>query len=61
MKWYRVTTKSYFIKDHFIRALSQRDAQDEAYSHILDVAGELGADDYNIKIISLDEAFKEDL
>jgi hypothetical protein len=61
MKWYRVTTKSYFIKSHYIRALSQRDAQDEAYSHILDVAGELGADDYNIKIISLDEAFKEEL
>jgi hypothetical protein len=61
MKWYRVTTKSYFIKDHLIHALSQRDAQDEAYCHLLDVAGELGADDYNIKIIGLDEALKEDL
>ena len=61
MKWYQVTTKSHFIKEHLIHACSQRDAQDEAYSQILDVAGELGADDYNIKIISLDEAFKEDL
>lgn len=52
MKWYRVTTKSYFVKDHFIHACSQRDAQDEAYSHVFDAASELGVDDYRIKIIS---------
>jgi hypothetical protein len=60
MKWYRVTTKSCFIKDHLIHACSQRDAKDEAYNELFDIASELGADDYNIKIISLADALKED-
>jgi hypothetical protein len=58
MKWYRVTTKSCFIKEHLIHACSYRDAQDEAYSTLFDIASELNADDYDIKIISFDEALK---
>ena len=59
MKWYRVTTKSHFIKEHFIHACSSKAAQNEAYSHLFDIASELNADDYDIKIISLDDAFDE--
>lgn len=61
MKWYRVITKSCFIKEHLINACSYRDAQDEAYNTLFDIASELNADNYDIKIISLDEALKEDL
>ncbi len=61
MKWYRVTTKSRFIKEHLIHACSYRDAQDEAYNTLFDIASELNADNYDIKIISLDEVLREDL
>jgi len=61
MKWYRVTTKSRFIKQHLIHACSYRDAQDEAYSKLFDIASELNADNYDIKVISLDQALEEDL
>lgn len=60
MKWYRVTTKSHFIKEHLIYACSYRDAQDEAYNTLFDIASELNADKYDIKIIGLDEALKEE-
>ena len=61
MKWYRVTTKSRFIKEHLIHACSYRDAQDEAYNKLFDIASELNAENYDIKVISLDEALKQDL
>jgi hypothetical protein len=61
MKWYRVTTKSRFIKEHLIHACSYRDAHDEAYNKLFDIASELNADNYDIKVIGLDEALKEDL
>ncbi len=59
MKWYRVTTKSRFVKEHLIHACSRKDAQDAAYSQLFDIASELNADEYDIKIISFDEALKE--
>ena len=61
MKWYRVTTKSCFIKEHLINACSYRAAQYEAYNTLFDIASELNADNYDIKVISLDEALKENL